>query len=335
MYARLFETRFAAFAGARRAVAVDSGTAALHAALKVLDVEGGEVLTTPLTNVATNQAVLLSGAKPVFCDVEPDTGNIDPCEVAARLSPRARAVLVVHLHGHACDMGPILAAARKRRVPVVEDCCQAVGGTYKGRPLGTLGELGCFSFGRSKSLSTVRGGAVVFGKGRWNKRLLSLCRLGHKGEDGDFACRPDGVEELGLHSRMSDVEAVIGLAQLRRWKTLKGRLDRAARRYRAGLAGLELIELPGEKPYARRGYSHFCVRVPGGRRGALAAFLRKRGIDAEVSLYPNHFYNLFRKYRRGLPEAERLWKELLYLPYYPDLRDRDIDRVTGAVRRFK
>lgn len=336
IYTRLFEARLCREIGAPLALATNSGTAALHLALKVLGVEGGEVVTTPVTSVATNHAILYNRAAPVFCDVEPETGNIDPARIPALLSRRTRAIVAVHL-GQACDMDAVLAVARRRGIPVLEDACAcpAVGGYYKDRPLGTLGDIGAFSFGRFKGITTLDGGALVYAREEWRARLTKLRRLGHAQDEEGMAEGPAGVEELGFHYRMNDLAAVLGLTQLQRREELQRRLDSVLARYRSGLSGLGLLEFIAAKPYSRGTAGYAAVRVLGGRRDALRRFLRDNGVQANDRLYPSHLYGLYRPFRRRLPAAERFCSETLHLPYYPDLRGAQVDRIIEVIRRFK
>lgn len=337
IFTRLFEERLAQSTGRRFALATNSGTAALHLALMALDLKGGEVITTPVTSVATNHAILYNRATPVFCDVEPDTGNIDARKIAALVTRRTKAIVVVHL-GHACDMDPILELAKKRNLAVVEDACacQAVGGSYKGRPLGTIGGMGCFSFSRFKGLTTVDGGAVVHSRSELQKKLERLRRHGlADDESGSFSNRPGGVRELGFHYRMSDLCAAVGLAQLKRLAELQKSLDRLQQLYRKGLMNVPFLELYESKPYSRGVRAFMAVRVLGGRRRALQTWLRGRGIEIDDWLYPNHLYELYRPYRRRLPVAEKFCAETLFLPFYADLPDADVGRIVDAIRRFR
>ena len=336
VYPRLFEKRVARAAGMPFAAGINSGTAALHLALRLAGVEGGEVLTTPLTVPATSHAILYNEATPVFCDVEPETGNLDWRRLEERVTPRTRAVLVVHLNGHACDMDPILAFARERRLALIEDACASApgDGLYKGKPLGSMGDLGCFSFSGLKNLSALDGGAVVHRRRAWEQRLSRLARLGQAvGPDGPLP-PPRGVAELGYHYRISDASAVIGLRQLERWPEFSGRLEAIARRYHEGLAGLDSVAPPRDQPYARRSLHYFPVRVAGGRKAALRAALSARGVETGDWLSCNHLQALYKPYRRRLPVAERLAREFLYLPFHPRLRDAEVDRVVDAARAF-
>ena len=337
IYTRLFESALARETGMPMALATNSGTAALHLALKVLGVEGGEVITTPVTSPATNHAILYNGADPVFCDIEADTGNIDPTKIEALITPKTRAIVAVHL-GHACDMDSLLAVARRHRLSVLEDVCanHAVGGLYKDRPLGSMSDIACFSFGRFKALTTLDGGAVAFDRPGWRDRLVSLRRLGHREEEGGMARGPRGLSELGYHYRMNDLAAAMGLTQLERKESILRRLDAIHDRYRQGLAGLSFLEFPRPKPYSRGLRSHAVVKALRGRGPALRRHLTGHGIETNDWFYPNHLFDLYKPYRRGrLPVAERYCEEMTHLPFYPDLKDAEVDRVVSVVRRFR
>lgn len=334
VYVRLFERRLAQAAGTAHALATSSGTAALHLALKVLDLEGSEVITTPLTYPAPNHAILYNRAIPVFCDVEEDTGNLDPRRAAELVTPRTRAILAVHFNGHPCDMDALLALARERGLAVVEDAGASLplGGLYRGRALGSLGDLACFSLGR-KNFSTMDGGAVAHRNPEWAARLRRLRNLGQE-EGEDPTQRPGEIAELGFPYRMNDLAAAMGLSQFERWEAVSARLAKTERLYREGLQGLPGFELPAQKPYARRSLSCFALRVRSGKDG-LRAFLLKRGIRTDAWLHPNHLFPLYKPYRRRLPAAERLAQELLYLPFYPGLKDEEAQRVVEAARAFR
>ena len=336
IYTRLFEAALARETARPLALATNSGTAALHLALKALDVEGGEVITTAVTSVATNHAILYNKAAPVFCDVEPETGNIDAARIAPLITRKTRAIVAVHL-GQACDMDGVLAVARKRDIPVVEDvcACHPVGGFYKDRPLGSIGDIGCFSFGRFKGLTTLDGGALVHSRKGWHERLTRLRRLGHGEDEGGMAEGPGGVTELGFHYRMNDLAAAIGLAQLKRRQPLQRRLDAIMERYRSGLEGVAFLEVIEAKSYSRDVRAYAAFKVLGGRRDLLRRFLMKNDVQVNDSLYPSHLYKLYRPFYRRLPAAEKFCRETLHLPYYPALKDSEVDRVVETVRRFR
>ncbi len=326
VYTRLFEARFAAFAGGRHCAALSSGTAALHMALEAARARGGQVITTPLTDVATAHAILHAGAEPRFCDVDA-RGLLDPAAVAAALTSRTRAVVAVHLAGHPCDMDALRALTRRRGVFLLEDCCAALAAAYKGRPVGTLGDAGAFSFSRHKSPTAVDGGALLLRSPVLRRRVARLSRMGLD------AAR--GVRELGWRSRMSDLSAVVGISQLARWKGLRAALERHRRVYHEALEGHAALLPPQDAPWARRGLSQFTVSVRGGRGAALVDHLRARGIEAARRLYPAHLHRLYRPWRRRLPNAERLWKGLVNLPFSPDLTRDETARVADALRAFR
>ncbi|MBI4349709.1 MAG: DegT/DnrJ/EryC1/StrS family aminotransferase [Elusimicrobia bacterium] len=334
IYTRLFEERLTRSLGAPHAHAVSSGTAALHLALQSLGAGGGEVLTTAVTNVATNHAILYNRAKPVFCEVDPETGLIDPAEIERRRTRRTQAVVVVHL-GQACDMDAVRRAAG--RVPVVEDACACLpgAGASRGRRLGTLGDAACFSFGRFKGLTTIEGGAVVHARPALAERLLRLRRMGLAEKDGELVRSPEGLSELGWHYRLGDLPAALGLAQLERLPALRERLATIERRYRAGLRSLAWLERIPAAPGSEGVLGSLRVRLRGGGRDALRRHLAARGIGLNDPLYPSHRYRLYRPFGRGLPASDRFCAETLELPFYPGLADREVDLVLETLADFR
>lgn len=333
VYTRMFESKLAHALGVPHVLAVNSGTAALHLALASLDVEGAEILTTPLTSANTNHAILYNRATPVFCDVDPITGNLDPQWAARAVTPRTKAILAVHFNGHPCDMDALSTLARERGLALVEDCGAALpfGGFYRGRPLGSLGDIACFSFSR-KNFTTLDGGAVVCADAARAARLKRLRHLGFS-DGSDPARERGGLLELGFPYRMNDLAAVVGLAQFQRLDSLQERLNSLENLYRQSLRDLPGLALPAVKSRMRRSPSYFPLRVPG-RKAALRDFLREHGIATDDWLTPNHLYDLYEPFRRSLPVAEKLAGELVYLPFYPTLGDEEAARVVEAVSAF-
>lgn len=333
VYARLFESRFAAFAGGERCAAVNSGTAALHLALEAAGARGGEVLLAPLDAVAAAHAVTLAGAEPVFCDVEPERGTLDPAAAQRALTPRTRAIVAVHLRGYPCDLAGLRALARRRRLALVEDCCQALRGAYRGRPLGTLGDAGAFSFGRHKTLTTEDGGALLYRRASWAARLDRLRRQGLSG-DGP-AAGPQALKEAGWRYRMNDLSAVLGLSQLSRWEGIAARLEAVRAAYAGALDGHPRLRLPAEAPGTRRGWSYFSVRAAGGRARALERHLRARGVAAAPWAPPAHLYEVHRPRRRRLPVAEAYWKDFVDLPFSAAMTAAETGRAADALKDFR
>jgi perosamine synthetase len=201
-------------------VGFNSATAALHLGLKVLYMEGGEVITTPMTFMSTNHAILYNNAIPVFCEIEPDTLNIDVRDVARKISPRAKAIVVVHYGGHPCEMDEIHPLAREHNVPMLEDAAHACGSEYRGRKVGALSDITCFSFHALKNLAMGEGGAITTNNEEYDKRLRRLRWLGISKDTWSRADTGMGyswqynVEEVGYKYHRSDVSPAIGLAQL-------------------------------------------------------------------------------------------------------------------------
>jgi len=337
-----FEERFAAFLGVPYAVGVNSATAALHLALKVAGVEGAEVITTPMTFVSTNHAILYCNGIPVFADIEPDTLNIDPVDVERKVSSRTKAIVVVHYGGHACDMDRILAIARKHGLKVIEDAAHACGGQYRGQMLGTLGDFGCFSFHAVKNLATGDGGMITTRDPEADARLRRLRWLGiTKGTwdrvEGKGYSWEYNVEELGFKCHMNDITAAIGLVQLAKLERTNARRRYLAERYSRLLADVDWIETPVEKEYARSAWHNYVIKVADPMdRDPLMEFLKERGISTGMHYIPNHLYQLYRPYvKERLPVAETVWKRLITLPLFPDLTDEEQDYIVASVTSYR
>lgn len=328
---RRFEEAFAAYCGCAHAVGVGSGTEALHLALRAVGVRpGSEVITVANVWVPTACAIHAAGAVPVFVDVEPDTGNMDVAAVASRITPRTAAIVPVHLYGQPVDLDPLLALARARGVPVVEDACQAHGAEYKGRRAGSLGDAGCFSFYPTKNLGAYGdGGAVVTHDAALARTVRALRNYG-EGEQRYRSERP------GVNSRLDEVQAAMLRAKLPRLDEWNERRRRHAALYRERLAGTA-VRLPVERPWARHNYHLFVVRS--GHRDELAAWLGRHGIGTAVHYpVPVHLQPAFAHLglaEGALPETERACREVLSLPIYPELRAEQVERVAEVVAAFR
>lgn len=287
---REFEERFAKYIGTRFAVAVNSATAALHLSLCVAGVEGGEVLTTPMTFISTNHAILYNRAIPVFTDIEPDTLNVRVEEIRKNITDRARAIVVVHFGGHACDMDPILEIACERGIPVIEDTAHGCGGEYKGRKLGGFGNFGCFSFAAVKNLTTGDGGMITTNDEAAYERFLKLRWLGitrdtwsRVGFSKEYSWRYD-VEELGFKYHMNDLAAAIGLVQLRKLDQMNDRRRELFFRYNHLLKGIPGLETPVCKEYAKHACHNYVIKLD--RRDELSEFLKEHGVSTAVHYIP-------------------------------------------------
>ncbi|MGY8822538.1 MAG: DegT/DnrJ/EryC1/StrS family aminotransferase [Candidatus Latescibacterota bacterium] len=338
--AREFEERFAKYIGVKHAIALNSCTAALHLALMVSDVADSEVLTTSMTFVASNHAILLAGGKPVFCDIEADTLNLDVEDVARRITPQTKAILAVHYGGHACDMEALLKLANKHNVPLIEDAAQACGGGYKGQKLGSLGHIGCFSFESKKNLSTGDGGMLVTNddavadrvrKLRWmgiSSDTWSRFNNGHAGRAWEY-----DVEEVGFKYGMNDIAASLGMVQLGKLERGNALRLQIVQRYHEALASIDGIEPLALKEYGQSACYSMVVRLDG--REDLCDFLAARGIESAVHFYPNHLLPIYAAYRTEvLPVVEREWQRILTLPLAPHLRPEQQERVIDALKAF-
>ena len=334
------EERFAAYIGSQFAISVNSCSGALFLALKVLEVEGREVITTPMTFVSTNHAILQNGAEPVFCDIEPDTLNIDPASVAERITDRTAAIVVVHHSGHPCDMDPILKLAQARGIPVVEDAAHACGARYNGRMAGNLGTIGCFSFHAVKNLSTGDGGMLTTNDSALAERLKRLRWMGISQGTWDRFRKEDvgrrwdyDVTEVGYKLHMNDLNAAIGLVQLGKLESANAQRRELVMQYGKALADLAWLQRPVEKSYARSSWHAYVARARD--RDGLIRHLATRDIDAGVHYKPNHLYSVYAPHRRVLPVTESVWQELVTLPLYPSMSEQAMDQVVEAVLEFQ
>ena len=334
-----FEKAFAEYIGVEHAVALNSATAALHLAMLAADIEGQEVLTSSMTFVSTNHAILHGGGRPVFCDVEADTMNISAAEVEKKITPTTRAILVMHYGGHACDMDAILDLARENGLWVIEDVAQGCGGTYRGRFLGSMGHMGCFSFQATKNMTTGDGGMLTTNDGVLAERIRKLRWVGISNPTWE-RFRGDGprrgwmyeVEELGYKYEMNDMAAALGLVQLGKLERGNAERRRLMGRYREAFAAVDGVETLAHREYAESACYNSVIKLAG--RDDLYAHLHDNGIDSNVHYYPNHLFPIYRPYTTRLPVTEAEWQRILTIPLYPGLRDHEQDRVIDCVKGF-
>lgn len=335
----LFEREFAGFVGARYAVGLNSGTAALHLALKVAGVgPGDEVIVPPMTFVSTAHAVIYNGGKPVFADVSRDTLNIDPSDIERKITSRTKAIIPVHYGGHPCDMDAILDIARCKGLAVVEDAAHACGAEYKGRKIGSLGTLTCFSFHAVKNLTTGEGGMITTDEGSKDAELRMLRWMGITKDtwsrtlEGETYAWRYSVDSLGFKCHMHDIAAAIGIVQLKRLNELNTKRRRLVDRYNRELEGLGWLECPVEQDYVKSSWHIYAVKVK--KRDELVAYLKENGIAPGVHYYPVHLFPYYVSAQANLPVAESVCQEILSLPLYPDLTESEQDIVITAIKSF-
>ena len=342
-YLTEFEEKFADFCGVRYGISTTSGTTALHLALAALGVgPGDEILIPTFTMAATAFAVAYCGARPVFIDSEPETFNIDLDRVSSYLKTeekrgkiKVKAILPVHLYGHPVDMDPLLSMASKFSIAVIEDAAEAHGAEYKGKRCGSFGALGCFSFYANKIITTGEGGMVVTDDPQLADKARRLKDLAHA--PGKRFLHTD----LGFNYRMTNLQAALGVAQLKKINTHIKKKRWMAGEYNKGLKGIPGLRLPVEKPWAKNVYWMYGVLVEkefGLSRDQLVEALKKQGIETRSFFVPMHLQPVFaedtRKTRKygPFPVAERLSEQGFYLPSGLTISQDQIHYICRRIR---
>jgi len=326
---KALESEFAAYVGVEYGIGVGSGTEGLHLALKACEIGvGDEVITVSHTAVATVTAIEQAGATPVLVDIEPDFFTIDSRKIATVITPKTKAIIPVHLYGQAADLDPILEIARTYELRVIEDCSQAHGATYKGKRVGSYGDMGCFSFYPTKNLGALGdGGMVVTDQPEFSRRLRLLREYGWAERYvSHFA---------GGNSRLDEIQAAILRVKLHYLDEDNAARARIASMYNDKLIGCDMV-----RPTCRRETNHvyhlYVVRAQ--RRDALKGHLKQRGIAALVHYpVPIHLQPAYQGRLTGvdqLLETERAAQEVLSLPIYPELDEADLETVIKVVRTF-
>jgi dTDP-4-amino-4,6-dideoxygalactose transaminase len=324
------ETAVARYCGAGHAVGVASGSDAILLALMALGIgERDEVVTTPYTFFSTVSSITRLGARPVFADIDPRTYNIDPALVARAVTPKTRAILVVHLYGQACEMDPIMKLAGERGIPVVEDACQSIGARYRGKSAGAIGAAGCLSFFPSKNLGGFGdGGMVLTGDAGLADRVRMLRVHGSREKYHH--------EVVGINSRLDALQAAVLLVKMKRLEAWHEGRRRNAAYYDERLRGIEGITAPYEEPHNRSVYNQYVIRARS--RDELRAFLAAQGIGTEIYYpVPLHLQECF-AFLGGapgdFPRSEVASRETLALPIYPELSREQLDYVVSNIRKF-
>jgi dTDP-4-amino-4,6-dideoxygalactose transaminase len=342
-----FERDFAVFRGVQPALvaAVNSCTAALHVSMLAADIEpGSEVITTPLTFCATVNAILHAGLVPVLADVDPSSQNIDPDAIEAAITPRTRAILPVHFAGRPCAMDRIMAIARKHNLVVIEDCAHAVEAEFNGKPLGTFGDFGCFSFYVTKNLVTGEGG-IILGRSEDQVARARILALQGMSQDawhrfGDKGYKHYQVVECGFKYNMMDLQAAIGLHQLARIEQSWRRRCEIWRRYDEAFARLPIVLPAPAQANTRHGRHLYTVMINAQHCGIerdefLEAMNAARiGTGVHYLSIPEHPYYQQRFLWRPewWPNAMKLGREIVSIPLSPAMSDGDVTRVIDAIR---
>jgi len=324
---KAFEQELASYCGAASGIGVASGTDALRLALEAVGVgPGSEVITSPFTFVATAEMVSQLGAVPVFADIDPRTYTLHPDWVAKKVTNRTKAIIPVHLYGHPAEMAPIMDLAKQHGLWVIEDAAQAVGAEYRGRRVGSIGHLGCFSFFPTKNLGGYGDGGFVTTNDTGLAERIRMLRQ-HGSREKYFH------EFLGWSSRLDELQAAVLRVKLRHLDGWTERRRAHVQRYRELLAALP-VRLPPERAGDRVVYHLFTLRTP--HRDELQKYLAERGIQTMVHYpIPLHLQPLYRDLGVGpLPESERASREVLSLPLFPELEPDELAAVASAIAEF-
>jgi len=339
-----FEKRFGEYIGARNAVSMNSCTACLHLALKMIDLqEGDEVIVPTITFTATAEVIAYFRAVPVLVDVDEETCNIDVTKIEEKITSRTKAIIAVHFAGQPCDMDEISDIADRHHLFVIEDAAHAVPAWYKGRAIGTIGDATCFSFYATKTLATGEGGMVTTGNDEWAERMRIL-RLHGISKDAWKRYTKEGswyyeVIDAGYKYNMTDIQAALGLAQLSKVEWMCKRRSEIAEKYTESFQEYHEISLPAVKPDRKSAWHLYTLRLdPGlfsGGRDRFIEELKGRGVSTSVHFIPLYRHPYYRNtygYDPGdFPISEKIFERTVSLPLYPGMADEEIAWVTRSV----
>jgi perosamine synthetase len=331
-----FEEEFANFIGTKYAIAVNSGTSALHLSLIAMGVRRGDyVITTPATFIATANAIIYTGAKPIFVDISLETYNIDPQKLedtVKQYKDKVKAIIPVHLYGYPCEMDTIMEIAERYGVRVLEDACQAHGAVYKGKKVGSFGDAGAFSFYPSKNMTVCGDGGMVTTNDDKIAEIVESLR-----DVGRSKSNPAIHEYIGYTARMNTVNAAIGRIQLKYLEEWNEKRIKIAREYDKRLDGIgDLILPPKGNSKIKPVYHLYVVRTK--YRDQLKEYLEKKGIECGIHyLIPVHLQPPYKRmgFKEGMfPNAERWAREVLSLPMHPNLTKEDVEYITNCIEEF-
>lgn len=333
-----FENAIKEYLNAKNVIAVNTGTTALHIALDAFGInEGDEVIVPSLTYCACIQVITALKAHPVFCEINPNTLNLDVEDVKRRITPKTKAIMPVHYCGNACNMDTLLNIGKEHNVLIIEDAAHAFGSSYKGRKLGSFGDVTCFSFDPIKNITCGEGGAVVLADNTIaeeirRKRILGIDKdTWHRYKNGRSWFYE--VTTQGYRYHMSNINAAIGLVQLKKLNMFIEKKKNIVNRYNDSfkdLDGIKLLKwnLDETAPFT------YIFRVLNGKRDEMIDFLKGKGVGTGIHYIANHIQPYFLKYAKPLPVTERIWNEILTLPLYYDMSESDVDSVIKSVTAF-
>ena len=348
-----FEEALCRYTGARYAVAVSSGTAALHVACLAAGIgKGDEAITSPMTFAASANCILYCGGRPVFADTQEDTGNIDPAEIEKRINKGTKAIIPVHFAGHPADLREIRVIAKKRGLTVIEDAAHALGAEYMGSKIGSCeySDMSIFSFHPVKAITTGEGGAVLTNKKDLYEKLLMFRNHGITKDGSRFKSgmrRAGGawyqeMQYLGFNYRITDIQCALGVNQLKKLNKFIKRRREIVKVYNQALSGLDQVETPVERKYVRSAWHLYPMRLKKGikvenRRREIFDALRANGVGAQVHYMPVYlhpYYSQLGYKKRQCPNAENFYEREISIPLYPSMDAGEIRRVIDAIRKI-
>lgn len=319
---------------------VSSGTAALHCAYAAIGLEAGdEVITPPITFIATQATAALMGATIVFADVLSETGNINPRAVEAAISPRTKAIVAVDYAGHPANLDELRLIADKHGIYLIEDAAHSIGSTYKNRPVGSIADITTFSFFPTKNMTTAEGGAVASTIPELLRKAKTFGRQGLIRNVGDFKIHSEGkwhqeVHEFGLNYRLPDVLCALGISQLTRLFEFKERRRDIFKKYTRELSDCQSVKLPEEQSHVNANWHLFPLKVIPEFRSSLFDHLRNNGIGVQVNYLPAHLHPVFSElgYLKGqFPVSEHFYKQELSIPMHVNITDQDVTAISREI----
>lgn len=335
-----FENIVANYVGAKYAVAVSNGTAALHIACLAAGIQpGDEVIVSPITFAASANCVLYCGGKPVFADIKPDTYNIDPEDIERKITSKTKAVIAVHYTGQPCEMDEISAIAKKHNLVVIEDGAQVISGKYKGKKIGSISDMTTFSFHPVKPVTTGEGGMVTTNNEELYQRLKLFHTHGITREESLLTHNegPWYYEqlELGYNYRITDIQCALGISQMKRLDQFAAHRRKLARRYDEAFAGCKDIITPYQHPDCLSSYHLYMIQVPAEHRREIFENLRNKGIGVNVHYIPVYklpYYQQHGYQSTCCPNAEAFYARAITLPLYADMTEEQVDYVVECVK---
>lgn len=339
-----FEQSLCRYTGAKTAVAVNSATSALDIAVQALGLPpGSEIITSPFTFAATNNAILYNGHVPVFADIRRDTRNIDPDSIRKKITGKTRALMVVDYAGHPCDLAEIKEIARENDLYLIEDAAHALGAAYNGKKIGTFADITVFSFHPVKPITTGEGGAAMTDNPDLADRLMLLRSHGiRKPEvhpDNQALAWQYDMELLGRNYRLTDIQAALGLSQMKKIDRFIRRRNELARWYNEAFADLSTVELPEVQDNVMHGWHLYTILAKTIDRNDLFGYLRSKGIGVNVHYIPTYRFSYYRNQVLAgtipdLPVTEDVFNRILTLPLHPGMSDHDMESIQSAVKMY-